>query len=138
MDKLFIILIMLYSSFSISDDFDCKYAMNSMQISYCAELELTKAEEQMETYFIKAKQHHSEDLQLITAINKAQDAWLTYSEAQCGAVYTRFRDGSISDLMEISCKENLTKKRTYEIWTDYLTYMDGEEEPVLPEPQEIK
>ena len=138
MNKLFFILTILYSSFSVSDDFDCKYAMNSMQISYCAELELAKAEQQMETYFVKAKQHHSEDSQLITAIDKAQEAWLIYSDAQCAAVYTRFRDGSISDLMEISCKENLTNKRTHEIWTDYLTYMDGEEQPVLPEPQKFK
>ena len=138
MNKLFIIITILSSSFSFSNDFDCKDAMNTMQMNYCAELELAKAEEKMEAYFIKTQKHHSDDPQLIEAIDRAQEAWLAYLDAQCGSVYTRFRDGSISDLMEISCKESLTSKRTHEIWADYLAYMDGDEKPLLPEPQEIK
>ena len=106
MKKRLLILLILYSPFSFSDDFDCKYAANTMQINFCAGKELAIAEKEMNHYFLKSKAQQSHDPELITAMNKSQDAWLTYLTAHCDSIYTMWRDGTIRGVMELSVRRN--------------------------------
>lgn len=134
MIKCFFILLGLYSTIALSNDVNCKNAENTMQINYCAGVELENAENEMNTYFLKSKEHNNYDPVLIKSIEKAQQAWSVYAEAHCNSIYTMWREGTIRGIMHLSCKTNLTKQRTHDIWSNFLTYMDSTP-PVLPEPK---
>jgi len=134
MNKLFILLFSIYSAHALSNDFDCNDAVSTPQINYCAGIELEKAENEMNAYLAKSKEHNSHDLELIKSIDLAQKAWLLYANAHCDSVYTQWRDGTISGLMSLSCQTKVTKQRTHEIWANFLTYMDSTP-PVLSEPE---
>ncbi|WP_328600620.1 lysozyme inhibitor LprI family protein [Psychromonas sp. L1A2] len=134
MNKFIFLIFAIYSSFSVSDEINCNNIISTLDINYCAGVELKKAELEMTTYLAKSKEKNSDDKELITAIDKAQKAWEVYAEAHCDSIYTMWREGSIRGVMSLSCKTKLTKQRTYEIWSNFLTYMDSTP-PVLPEPK---
>ena len=115
------------------DEIDCENAMNTLEINQCAAIELQTAEEQLETYLQASFEHNAEDRTLVEAIKRAQTDRSTYMTAHCEAIYTQWRDGSIRGVMALSCKTELTKERTHQIWANFLTYMDSTP-PVLPEP----
>ncbi|KAB0285527.1 DUF1311 domain-containing protein [Vibrio fortis] len=116
------------------DEIDCENAMNTLEINQCAAIELQTAEEQLETYLQASFEHNAEDPTLVEAIKRAQKDWSTYMTAHCDAIYTQWRDGSIRGVMALSCKTELIKERTHQIWANFLTYMDSTP-PVLPEPK---
>ena len=134
MKKFIFLMFAIYSSFAVSDEIDCNKAVSTFDINDCAGVELNKAELEMANYLAKSKEQNSYDKELITAIEKAQQAWQTYAEAHCDSIYTMWREGSIRGVMFLSCKTKLTKQRTHEIWSNFLTYMDSTS-PVLPEPK---
>lgn len=134
MNKFIFLIFVIYSSFAVSDEIDCNNMISTLDINYCAGVELNNAELEMATYLTKSKEKNSYDKELITSINKAQQAWQIYAEAHCNSIYTMWRDGSIRGVMFLSCKTKLTKQRTHEIWSNFLTYMDSTS-PVLPEPK---
>tara|TARA_R110001583_G_scaffold48129_3_gene150587 strand:+ start:798 stop:1205 length:408 start_codon:yes stop_codon:yes gene_type:complete len=134
MKKFIFLMFAIYSSFAVSDEIDCNKAVSTLDINDCAGVELNKAELEMANYLAKSKEQNSYDKELITAIEKAQQAWQTYAEAHCDSIYTMWREGSIRGVMFLSCKTKLTKQRTHEIWSNFLTYMDSTS-PVLPEPK---
>lgn len=63
---------------------------------------------------------------------QAQRAWVTCRDNECKAIYEDWIDGSIRFAMQDGCIINLTKIRTFEIWRNWLTPMQGS--PVLPRP----
>ncbi|SFD51425.1 lysozyme inhibitor LprI family protein [Pseudoalteromonas denitrificans] len=134
MNKFIILIFAIYSTYALSDDIDCTKAINTIEINYCAGVELKNAKRQMEAYLTKSKEHNSYDLELIKSIEVAQEAWSLYTDAHCDSIYTMWREGTIRGVMHLSCKTKLTKARTHEIWTNFLTYMDSTP-PVLPEPK---
>ena len=133
MIKLLTLLIGLYSTAVWSDDFDCNNAMTTIEINNCAGLVLENAEKEMNTYLLKSKEHHHYDHALIKSIESAQKSWSVYAQTHCDSIYTMWREGSIRGVMYLSCKTNITKQRTHDIWSSFLTYMDSTP-PVLPEP----
>ncbi|RYF44822.1 MAG: DUF1311 domain-containing protein [Cytophagaceae bacterium] len=64
---------------------------------------------------------------------QAQRSWLSYRNSECGAIFDKFRDGTIRSSMEIECRIRLTRLRTYMIWRNWLTYPDSTP-PLLPRP----
>ena len=134
MNKFFILFFSIYSNIALSDDFDCDKAISTIEINYCAGVELENSTLKMNTYLTKSKEHNSYDSELIKSIDVAQKAWSSYAEAHCDSIYTQWRDGTIRGVMHLSCKTKITKQRTYEIWANFLTYMDSTP-PVLPEPE---
>jgi uncharacterized protein YecT (DUF1311 family) len=64
---------------------------------------------------------------------QAQRSWLSYRTSECGAIFDKFRDGTIRTSMEIECRIRLTRLRTYMIWRNWLTYPDSTP-PLLPRP----
>ncbi|WP_137297824.1 lysozyme inhibitor LprI family protein [Psychromonas sp. SP041] len=134
MNKFIFLMFAIYSSFAVSDEIDCNNMISTLDINYCAGVELSKAELEMTAYLAKSKERNSDDKELIAAIDNAQQAWGVYIEAHCSSIYTMWRDGSIRGVMSLNCKTKLTKQRTHEIWSNFLTYMDSTP-PVLPEPK---
>ncbi|MGY8869044.1 MAG: lysozyme inhibitor LprI family protein [Pseudomonadales bacterium] len=134
MNKYLFLLIWLYSTAILSDDFDCDKAMTTIEINHCAGLVLESAENEMSIYLLKSKAHHHYDPELIKSIEAAQKTWSAYAQAHCDSIYTMWREGSIRGVMYLSCKTNITKQRTHDIWFNFLTYMDSTP-PVLPEPE---
>jgi len=132
---LFVALAMLpIASLAQQDEIDCENALNTLEINQCAAIELQTAEQQLETYLQASFEHNAEDPILVEAIKRSQADWSTYMTAHCDAIYTQWRDGSIRGVMALSCKTELTKDRTHQIWANFLTYMDSTP-PVLPEPK---
>ncbi|KNH12972.1 MULTISPECIES: lysozyme inhibitor LprI family protein [Vibrio] len=119
---------------SASDDaIDCENAMTTLEINQCASISLESAQLELDQYLEASFKHNAYDEELVNSIKVAQDSWQAYMTAHCDSVYTQWRDGSIRGLMALSCKTELTKKRTHEVWGNFLTYMDSTP-PVLPEP----
>ncbi|WP_432452422.1 MULTISPECIES: lysozyme inhibitor LprI family protein [unclassified Agarivorans] len=113
---------------------DCEKAYSTLDINYCAGIELDLAEQQMQRYLATSLKHNEDDPELLDAIKLAQQDWRKYYKSHCDSVYTQWREGSIRGVMALSCKTKLTKLRTHQLWENFLTYMDSTP-PVLPEPK---
>ncbi|MGF1862377.1 lysozyme inhibitor LprI family protein [Photobacterium profundum] len=113
---------------------DCDNAINTLQINQCASIELDSAQTELSKYLETSFEHNSYGPELVKSIKIAQSDWQAYMSSHCDAVYTQWREGTIRGVMAISCKTKLTKRRTYDIWVNFLTYMDSTP-PVLPEPK---
>ncbi|RKF17973.1 DUF1311 domain-containing protein [Alginatibacterium sediminis] len=134
--KKYLVLYLIFSfhsAFASNEVVDCENAVSTPDINYCEGLELAKAEQQMQRYLETSLSHNSFDQPLVDAIGQAQVKWLAYREAHCDAVYTMWREGSIRGLMSLSCQIKLTKQRSFDLWENYLTYMDSTP-PVLEQP----
>ena len=128
------ILGLLTFSVNASDqEVDCNKAISTIEINYCLGKELEIQTKKMEHYLNESFKHNSHDSELVESIKAAQKLWDEYSSAHCDSIYTMWREGSIRNTMAITCQTKLTKKRTHEIWENFLTYMDSTP-PVLPEP----
>lgn len=121
---------------SSEQDLDCTKAVSTIEINACAQVVLDDLEMEMQRYLDKAIEHASatgEDKDLISEIKKSQSDWELYRKSQCSAVYTRYIGGTIRGGMSLSCKQDLTKDRTYQIWNHFLTELSGSS--VLAEPK---
>ncbi len=127
------LLLSMCSFVTMATSVNCDKALNTIEINYCAKVELELAEAEMKRYLNKSIAQYTADTDVVKSINIAQSAWQSYSQSQCNSVFTLFRDGSMRVLMTLSCRTKLTQQRTHELWSQYLTYMDSAE-PVLPEP----
>ena len=133
----YLALILVSFSFSIAaaeKTIDCEKAISTIEINQCASIELDLAQAELARYIQTSYEHNAYDPELIASIKVAQKDWQTYLTSHCDSVYTQWREGTIRGVMAISCKTKLTRQRTYEIWENFLTYMDSTP-PVLPEPQ---
>lgn len=130
---LIIFVCLSFPSFAAQKVLDCENPRNTLEINDCASLTLTSAQEELSKYLAASVEHNKKDPELVKAIEKAQKDWEVYMKAQCNAVYTQWREGTIRNVMALDCKTQLTKERTHDVWMRFLTYMDSTP-PVLPEP----
>ncbi|KJG38631.1 hypothetical protein UA32_09425 [Photobacterium angustum] len=130
---LIIFVCLSFPSFAAKKVLDCDNPRNTLEINDCASLTLTSAQEELSKYLTASVEHNKKDPELVKAIEKAQKDWEVYMKAQCIAVYTQWREGTIRNVMALDCKTQLTKERTHDVWMHFLTYMDSTP-PVLPEP----
>lgn len=143
--KTFALLILLLSFFMMAkeeltfaeEELNCENALTTNDINRCMSLELNAAEEVMESYLQKSKEHYASDQVVIASIDEAQKAWLIYRQMHCGSVFNAWRDGTIRTSMSIDCLIKLTRQRTFDIWYSFLTYADSTP-PLLPEPSRSK
>src|ERR1022692_4372003 len=56
--------------------------------------------------------------------DRAEQMWLAYRKAECGAVYDYWITGTIRTSMELTCEIDLTRRHTRTVWSEWLTYMD--------------
>lgn len=114
---------------------NCANAISTPEINHCAYLELEQAQAELTQYLQTSYEHNAHDPELIESIKVAQKDWQTYVKSHCDSIYMQWREGTIRGVMAISCKKTLTKQRTHEIWSNFLTYMDNTQ-AVLAEPKE--
>lgn len=111
----------------------CAEAVSTIEINQCLYDQVLQAEQQQEDYLTAARQQLAEEDQALTAMEQAQESWLTFRNAHCAAVYMLWQDGSIRGAMHNQCLLEHTRARTRDIWQVYLTAMDGSD-PLLPDP----
>ncbi|MCH8503440.1 MAG: DUF1311 domain-containing protein [Ectothiorhodospiraceae bacterium] len=128
----FFLLLVLFPVLLLAEP-DCDKAISTPDINRCAAIELDTAEQEMQRYLEVSLEHNAHDAELVASIEQAQDAWQAYAGAHCDSIHTMWREGTIRGVMAISCRTRLTRTRTHELWSAFLTYMHSTE-PRLPEP----
>lgn len=136
MQKYLLMLLAVFSGVVMAENIDCDNAMNTLEMNQCANRDLESAKIEQAKYLATSLERHADDPELITAIKLAQADWQAYLSSHCRSVYTQWRDGTIRDVRALSCKTQLTKQRTHELWENFLTYADSTP-PVLPEPSSV-
>lgn len=132
------IILLLASHVSIaSTDIDCSTSATTIDINKCKAQEVELVYATLKQYLSASLRQNKEDKITSEFIQESQHEWEKYSEKHCKTIYQKFIDGSIRNVMYHECKLRLAKRRTYELWYSYLTYMDSTP-PVLPNPQRVK
>lgn len=85
-------------------------------------------------YLQASLKRYAYDPETSGAILKADKLWKAYRDAQCGAVYSSWRDGAIRFSAHESCVNSMNIARSKELWQSFLTYVDSTP-PILPEPR---
>ncbi len=112
----------------------CPDAKTTVEMNQCYGDVLARADERREVYLTKAVERHTDRPTLAAEIKASDAAFLAYRDAECGAVYEDWRDGTIRGVMGLTCSIAMTDHRTLTIWRNWLTSMDSTP-PVLPEPK---
>jgi uncharacterized protein YecT (DUF1311 family) len=122
------------ASLAASPEPNCETPTTTADVNVCRGREIDKSRAELHRYLEAAKvRMRKEEPQALTALEDAQNAWVSYSDKHCSAVYARWRGGTIRGPASAQCMIDLAKQRTYQIWVDYLTYPDRTP-PILPEP----
>jgi len=129
--KSFIVLCFMYHTLLFAKECN-KNNQTTYGLTDCQKVEIEKYTKKMNIYFAKALQIQ-EDKELINIMKNSQIKWAAYKDAECSAVYQKWVDGTIRGFMGGSCSIRLIKRRTHDIWEEYLTYMDNSK-PILLEP----
>lgn len=111
----------------------CPDAMTTLDMNECYAAVLARAEERRTHYLSKAIERHSDRPQLADKIRAGDKAFTAYRDAECGAVLEDWIEGTIRAVMTLSCRIEMTDRRTRTIWQNWLTYMDSTP-PAEPEP----
>ncbi len=112
----------------------CANAGTTIESNECYAGLLESAEARRAEYLEAAQARYPNNVDLQQEIATAQAAYSEYIDAECGAVYGYWRSGSIRNIMALTCQINLVDRATYNIWRNWLTYMDSTP-PLLPEPE---
>jgi uncharacterized protein YecT (DUF1311 family) len=92
-----------------------------------------RAGERKDRYLAAAIARHEDQPELAAMIRQSEAAAEAYRKAECGAVYEDWKEGTIRNIMALSCDIALIDERTRTIWQNWLIYMDSTP-PDLPEP----
>lgn len=88
---------------------------------------------QLNRYVEAATARLQSDPESLAALSSAQSAWEAYRDAHCRAVVNPLASASGDTNKYSSCRTDLTRLRTHELWATYLKQADSSP-PVLPEP----
>lgn len=116
----------------------CPDARTTVEVNECLSEALKGFDGEMKRYYeaavkrLKAEQRPAAD-EALTGLVRAQEAWRTYRDAECGALYAYWREGTIRTSFELECDIRLTRARTVSLWRDWLTYPDSTP-AILPRP----
>lgn len=102
---------------------DCDKAVNTIELNDCASIEKEKVESQLNATYksVIQKLEHPEpevaDDYWATkkALVEAQRAWVKFREADCDAIYTWHRGGTIRTVMYIGCMQAHAEQRIKEL-----------------------
>jgi uncharacterized protein YecT (DUF1311 family) len=111
----------------------CDNPVNNVAEMECMSAEIGKAEAKLERYLATAKKRVARDDTIRLNLDTAQNAWQAYRKAQCGDVYDYWGMASYRHRASAQCTLELTRQRTLDIWSAYLTFVDSTP-PVLPKP----
>ena len=101
---------------------NCKEAITTLDIDECAKIEQEKVEAELNSVYQKIMKElsvpdteYEKPSEVKSALLKAQRAWVTFREADCNAVYTQYQDGTIRNVMYISCMQARAEQRIKEL-----------------------
>ena len=98
----------------------CEEAKTTLQINECFAKELKKADARLNrVYRLTQEKLSPEDAALL---QKTQRAWVAFRDAQCEAEHALMGEGTAGPMTLMSCKLEMTRKRTAEIRTTYQTH----------------
>lgn len=105
------------------------------EIEQCLAADLTRADTELNRYYVAAVTRLSRERETATLakLRASERAWIAYRDAECGAVYEWWGQGTIRGAMMLGCQIRITKARTMAVWKNWLTYADSTP-PLLPEP----
>lgn len=112
---------------------NCESPQTTIEINQCAELELKKTEAELnKQYQLALKQMDevgkdasiSDKSKLKQNLVDAQRLWVKFRESDCKTVYTLWSDGSIKNVMYLSCMTAKAEQRIKEL-EQYKKYGDG-------------
>lgn len=119
---------------SVSYASSCAQAYTTLDMNECLAGLLKQSDARRAEYLESAIERHADRAALTTKIAASDAAFTAYRDAECGAVYEDWKEGSIRGIMSLTCRIHLTDKRTTDIWQNWLTYPDSTP-PLLPEPE---
>jgi len=116
----------------------CPDAVTTIEVNACLGAALMDLDKEMDRYYDAAvdrlkAEHRAPADEALSELARAQTAWRTYRDAECGAVYSYWREGTIRTNVALNCQISLTRLRVFSLWRDWLTYPDSTP-PILPRP----
>ncbi|KLI65245.1 hypothetical protein AAV99_04550 [Aurantiacibacter marinus] len=112
----------------------CSDAPTTVDMNECYVSVLGRAEARRGEYLAAALERNDGDTDVAAMITQADAAYRLFADAECGAIYQYWIEGSIRNVMALTCRIGLTDRQTHTIWENWLTYMDSTP-PLLPEPE---
>lgn len=123
-----LVLLLLCAGIAHADD-DCKDANNTVEMNDCMSKQAKAAEATLnQTYrqvlaSLKGADNQAQQsypASTRAALVDAQRAWIKYRDADCKAVYNRWKGGSIRDVMMLGCMKDRAEQRTHELLEGFL------------------
>ncbi|WP_158637994.1 lysozyme inhibitor LprI family protein [Sphingomonas ginsenosidivorax] len=107
------------------------------EVERCLDANLGRAEVELNRYYNTAVEQLSKQQQnaAIAQLGASQRAWQTYRDAECNAIFERWKDASVRGAMAVGCQIRVTKARTMIIWRNWLTTAD-KSPPLLTRPED--
>lgn len=112
----------------------CPEALTTLDMNACYAGILAKADQRRQDYVSAAITRQASRRELVEKIKASEAAFVAYRDAECDAVLQDWIEGTIRGVMTLSCRIEMTDRRTHTIWQNWLTYSDRTP-PVLPEPK---
>lgn len=112
----------------------CPDAQNTLEINDCYGEMMMAADMRRAEYLAAAVTRLAGREAVQEDLRAADRAFATYRDAACGAVYEKWREGTIRVVQSLTCQIRLTDSHVHAMWQDWLTYPDSTP-PDLPEPQ---
>lgn len=106
---------------------------NTIEQQACAAEAYKAADAELNRYYRKAVERTADDRDTLALLRRSEAAWISYRDAECTAVGSTWGLGTGRAVAETTCRTDLTRRRTHDIWLRWLTYADSTP-PSLPEP----
>jgi uncharacterized protein YecT (DUF1311 family) len=103
----------------------CDSAMTTLAMRQCLSGALDRADSALARY-LKEARHQAQNAALL---DTTQVVWERYRSFSCRAAGTQYEGGTMLPVVVLTCRLELTRARTHQLWTDYLQPDDS-----LPEP----
>lgn len=107
----------------------------TQEVEACLAPELERADAELNRYYRAAVARLNQEGQpsALAQLRRSEAAWIAHRDAECGAVWEYWKEGTVRGSMATQCRTRLTRARTLAIWRNWLTYMDSTP-PLLPRP----
>jgi|688.fasta_scaffold754851_1 uncharacterized protein YecT (DUF1311 family) len=122
----------------------CAEATTTLAMTECLMVEVRRAESELDRILQTAQQRLDRErrdelrrpLERPIDLAATQRLWLPYRQAHCGDIAQRWRGASLRPVVTAECLLRLSKARSRELWSAYLTFPDGTA-PLLPDPDPL-
>jgi uncharacterized protein YecT (DUF1311 family) len=109
----------------------CAEATTTLAMTECLMVEVRRADAELERILLTAQQRLQREQPIDLAA--VQRLWITYRQAHCGAISRHWSGASLRPVVTAECLLRLTRERSHELWSAFLTFPDGTP-PLLPDP----